>query len=318
MPLGPLDWFPRVLFESQRALLLPRSPQRERIAVDTELWCTLHVRRKNLWAIQSLDVQVRRIPMSSLAQFASGMRQLNCGSSSRFRIHLAQMWVKTNRTKTESMDINTMLVYFWHSDEYLTHHQPHLFKSFPRFLGTRRGVFFPARWGPDPGEFISLNPAPFRVAKVGHMQGRWVRTKLCVFFFSSFHFCETHQDKLYEFSSYSHNYIISRQTELKHVKESKRERFWYIKNNHKVYRFNEHRIWGAAHTVYFCFDEEWITKVRSRSTKIISCLQMFGDRTWCSFFSSSFCDMMRYVFLSSLALLLFTNTDSNIAWKQRF
>jgi hypothetical protein len=183
MPLGPLDWFPRVLFESQRALLLPRSPQRERIAVDTELWCTLHVRRKNLWAIQSLDVQVRRIPMSSLAQFASGMRQLNCGSSSRFRIHLAQMWVKTNRTKTESMDINTMLVYFWHSDEYLTHHQPHLFKSFPRFLGTRRGVFFPARWGPDPGEFKSLNPAPFRVAKVGHMQGRWVRTKLCVFLF---------------------------------------------------------------------------------------------------------------------------------------
>ena len=109
MPLGPLDWFPRVLFESQRALLLPRSPQRERIAVDTELWCTLHVCRKNLWAIQSLDVQVRRIPMSSLAQFASGMRQLNCGSSSRFRIHLAQMWVKTNRTKTEWMDINTML-----------------------------------------------------------------------------------------------------------------------------------------------------------------------------------------------------------------
>ena len=96
MPLGPLDWFPRVLFESQRAL-------------DTELWCTLHVCRKNLWAIQSLDVQVRRIPMSSLAQFASGMRQLNCGSSSRFRIHLAQMWVKTNRTKTEWMDINTML-----------------------------------------------------------------------------------------------------------------------------------------------------------------------------------------------------------------
>ena len=87
MPLGPLDWFPRVLFESQRALLLPRSPQRERIAVDTELWCTLHVRRKNLWAIQSLDVQVRRIPMSSLAQFASGMRQLNCGSSSRFTWH---------------------------------------------------------------------------------------------------------------------------------------------------------------------------------------------------------------------------------------
>ena len=99
MPLGPLDWFPRVLFESQRALLLPISPQTERI----------HVCRKNLYAIQSLDVQVRRIPMSSLAQFASGMRQLNCGSSSRFRIHLAQMWVKTNRTKTESMDINTML-----------------------------------------------------------------------------------------------------------------------------------------------------------------------------------------------------------------
>ena len=170
MPLGPFDWFPRVLFESQRALLLPRSPQREQIAVDTELWCTLHVCRKNLWAIQSLDVQVRRIPMSSLAQFASGMRQLNCGSSSRFRIHLARMWVKTNRTKTESMDINTMLVYFWHSDEYLTHHQPHLFKSFPRFLGTRRGVFFPARWGPDPGEVESSKLAPFRVAKVGHMQ----------------------------------------------------------------------------------------------------------------------------------------------------
>ena len=30
----------------------------------------------------------------------------------QFQIHLALMWVKTNRTKTESMDINTMLVYF--------------------------------------------------------------------------------------------------------------------------------------------------------------------------------------------------------------
>ena len=44
-----------------------------------------------------------------LAQIAiCGMRQLNCGSSSRFRIRLAQMWVKTNRTKTAPMDISNI------------------------------------------------------------------------------------------------------------------------------------------------------------------------------------------------------------------
>ena len=43
-----------------------------------------------------------------LAQIAiCGMRQLNCGSSSRFRI-LARMWVKTNRSKTAPMDISNI------------------------------------------------------------------------------------------------------------------------------------------------------------------------------------------------------------------
>ena len=202
MPLGPLDWFPRVLFESQRALLLPRSPQRERIAVDTELWCTLHVCRKNLWAIQSLDVQVRRIPMSSLAQFASG-------SSSRFRIHLAQMWVKTNRTKTESMDINTMLFLAfdirtstWPTTNPISSRVSHV------SVAPGGAVFFPARWGPDPCEFESSKLAPFRVAKVGHMQGRFVRRTFASFFFKFSFLWNTSrqiqllQSQLYYFKAY--------------------------------------------------------------------------------------------------------------------
>ena len=116
MPLGPLDWFPRVLFESQRALLLPRSPQRER---ESEL---LWTQNSDALCMRVLKICERFNPSlcrcgafecRPLAQIAiCGMRQLNCGSSSRFRIRLARMWVKTNRTKTESMDINTMLVYF--------------------------------------------------------------------------------------------------------------------------------------------------------------------------------------------------------------
>ena len=47
-------------------------------------------------------------------------------------------------------------------------------------------------------------------------------------------------------------------------------------------------FWGAARTVYSCFDDEWIIKAPSRSTIIISFLQMFGHRTWCSFFSAAF------------------------------
>ena len=85
--------------------------------------------------------------------------------------------------------------------------------------------------------------------------------------------------------------IISRQTELNHVKESERERFWYMKNNHKVYRFNEHRIWGAARTVYYCFDDEWIIKAPSCSSRIISFLQMLGHRTRFLLFLSSICDL---------------------------
>ena len=44
-----------------------------------------------------------------LAQIAiCGMRRLNCGSSSRFRIRLARMWVKTNGTKIALMDISNI------------------------------------------------------------------------------------------------------------------------------------------------------------------------------------------------------------------
>ena len=175
-----LELFPRVLslVWVSKGSVLPRSPQRERIAVDTELWCTLHACPENLWAIQSLDVQVWRIRMSSLAQFANGMRALNCGKNSRFRIHLARMWVKTNRTKTESMDINTMLVYFdirtstWPTTTPISLRVSHI------SLAPGGAFLFPARWGLDPCEFENSNLAPFWVAKVGHMQGRWVRRTL--------------------------------------------------------------------------------------------------------------------------------------------
>ena len=146
--------------------------------MDTELWCTLHACPENLRAIQSLDVQVWRIRMSSLAQFANGMRALNCGKNSRFRIHLARMWVKTNRTKTESMDINTMLVYFdirtstWPTTTPISLRVSHV------SLAPGGAFLFPARWGLDPCEFENSNLAPFWVAKVGHMQGRWVRRTL--------------------------------------------------------------------------------------------------------------------------------------------
>ena len=40
--------------------------------------------------------------------------------------------------------------------------------------------------------------------------------------------------------------------------------------------------------MYSCFDDKWRIKAPSRSTKIISFLQMFGHRTWCSFFSAAF------------------------------
>ena len=186
MPLGPLDWFPRVLFESQRALLLPRSPQRERTAVDTELWCTLHalhVCRKNLWAIQSLDVQVRRIPMSSLAQFASGMRQLNCGSSSRFRIHLAQMWVKTNRTKTESMDINTMLFLAfdirtstWPTTNPISSRVSHV------SVAPGGAVFFPRLLRSGPGWVWKFEAGTLSGGEGGPHAGSICQTNLCVFF----------------------------------------------------------------------------------------------------------------------------------------
>ena len=52
---------------------LPRSPQRERIA-DTELRCTLPLSQNSV-CDSSLDVQVWRIRMLSLAQFASGIRE---------------------------------------------------------------------------------------------------------------------------------------------------------------------------------------------------------------------------------------------------
>ena len=112
----------------------------------------------------------------------------------------------------------------------------------------------------------------------------------CFCFFSHFSFLWNTSKSSKQISALTVT-IISRQTELNHVKESERERFWYMKNNHKVYRFNEHRIWGAARTVYYCFDDEWIIKAPSCSSRIILFLQMLGHRTWCLFFLSSICDL---------------------------
>ena len=70
----------------------------------------------------------------------------------------------------------------WHSDEYLTHHQPHLFKSFPRFRGTRRGVFFYPLV--EVRTRVSLKVRswhPFGWRRWATLQGRFVN--LCVFFF---------------------------------------------------------------------------------------------------------------------------------------
>ena len=94
-----------------------------RIAVDTELWCTLHVWSAICERFNPSLCRCGAFECRPLAQIAiCGMRQLNCGSSSRFRIRLAQMWVKTNRTKTAPMDISNIGCWltfwhsFWHSD----------------------------------------------------------------------------------------------------------------------------------------------------------------------------------------------------------
>ena len=57
------DNFYRVLLLWPGSFMHSRKPLR--IAVDTELWCTLHVWSANLWAIQSLAVQVWQIQLSS-------------------------------------------------------------------------------------------------------------------------------------------------------------------------------------------------------------------------------------------------------------
>ena len=137
-------------------LLWPGSPQRERIAVDTELWRTLHVWSAICERFNPSTCRCGAFECRPLAQIAiCRMRQLNCGSSSRFRIHLGRMWVKTNRTKTEPMDIN---IGYWLTFDIrtdLTHHHwtpsPKEFTTFP----CHSEFFFPGslRWGLDLREF---------------------------------------------------------------------------------------------------------------------------------------------------------------------
>ena len=189
--------------------------------------------------------------MSSLAQFASGMRQLNCGSSSRFRIHLAQMWAKTNRTKTESMDIRgaffspraevrTLLsckVRTWHPFGWRRWATCRVDGSEERLARHMRSM---DKWG-------CLNKSKLMVkgmcggnlwkclqTLLGYDIGQllftcwWPHWTLVLVLFSQFSFFETHQSKSSKQISAPTVTIISRQTESKHVKKSERERFWYI------------------------------------------------------------------------------------------
>ena len=101
-----------------------------------------------------------------LAQIAiCGMRQLNCGSSSRFRIRLARMWVKTNRTKTAPMDISKIGCWltFWHSVWHSDRLDPSPLNPISlrvSHVSLPLGVFFPARFA-EVWTCVSSNLWPF-------------------------------------------------------------------------------------------------------------------------------------------------------------
>ena len=141
-------------------LLWPGSPQRERIAVDTELWCTLHVWSAICERFNPSTCRCGAFECRPLAQIEiCGMRQLNRGGSSRFRIHLDaaqnQTGLKLNRW-TSTLDVGWLLTFgpTWPITTEL-----HLLKSLPRFLATR-SFFFPARFA-EVWTCVSSNLWPF-------------------------------------------------------------------------------------------------------------------------------------------------------------
>ena len=142
----------------------------------------------------------------------------------------------------------------------------------------------------------------------------WPHWTLVLVLFSQFSFFETHQSKSSKQISAPTVTIISRQTELNHVKESERERFWYMKNNHKVYRFNENRILGSSAYCVLLFRR----RMNNQSSQLFIKNHFISADAWTSDMMFIFFEQhLRFVFLSCLAGLLFTNTDSHIAWKQR-
>ena len=180
-------------------LLWPGSPQRERIAVDTELWCTLHVWSAICELFNPSLCRCGRFNCRPLAQIAiCGMRQLNYGSSSRFRIRLARMWVKTNRTKTAPMDISNVGCWLtlWHSFCHSDRLDPSPLNPISlrvAHVSLPLGVFFSGslRWGLDLREFEPVTLlGGWRRRATCRVDGSEERTCMSLCDFFSFHVCK--------------------------------------------------------------------------------------------------------------------------------
>ena len=131
--------------------------------------------------------------------------------------------------------------------------EPHLLKSYPRFLATRSFFFRLASLRSGPAWVRTCDP--FRwVAKAGHMQGRWVRrTNLCVMCdFFSFHVCVSTS---YIFLAVpasiacNYNYGTAGRLETCKILKNRNGNFDIWPNKHTVRRLNEHKIWGKQHVL---------------------------------------------------------------------
>ena len=199
-----------------------------------------------------------------LAQIAiCGMRQLNCGSSSRFRIRLAQMWVKTNRIKTALMDISNIGCWltFWHS--FCHSDRLDLSPLNPISLRVSRvslplGFFFRSlRWGLELREFEPVTLlGGWRRRATCRVDGSEERTCVSLCDFSVFMFVNTSYWYIFFWHCPLAFPLITTmgwQAELKHVKESKWE-LWLLtfdeKNHHTVWRLNGHKIWGKQRLLW--------------------------------------------------------------------
>ena len=127
--------------------------------------------------------------------------------------------------------------------------EPHLLKSFPRFLATRSFFSGSLRWGLGLREFEPVTLlGGWRRRATCRVDGSEERTCMSLCDFFSFHVCK-HIIYIYLVlpASMAYNYNYRMAGRIKTCKRIEMGALTFdicLKNNHTVWRLNEHKIWG--------------------------------------------------------------------------